>query len=123
MNRDSLYAFYGTLRRGMENHHLLGSGAQYLQTVKLPGYKLYSLVEYPYAVKTGNRSDGITAELFYLPDLSIQHTIHEMELEVGYYYHEVPVEGKMVGIYLFHAPAPDDIRITSGDWARYIVQN
>lgn len=120
MNAHSLFAFYGTLRKGMENHYLLGSQTKYLKRVKLPGYKLFSLIEYPYAVKSRLMSDMIVAELFHVPDTSIQQYIHSMELEAGYYYYEIPLAGKKYGIYLFSEEGKDDEQIVSGDWAEYV---
>lgn len=120
MNAQSLYAFYGTLRVGMENHSLLGASAKFLKRVKLPGFKLFSLVEYPYAVKSRSLSDMIVAELFYIPDKEVQEYIHSMELDAGYYYYEVQIEGKKYGIYLFSEEVKGHERILSGDWAEYV---
>lgn len=120
MNAHSLYAFYGTLRKGMENHYLLGAKTEYLKRVKLPGYKLFSLIDYPYAVKSHAMSDMIVAELFYVPDIEIQQYIHTMELDAGYYYHEIPIEGKKYGIYLFSEEGKGDEQIRSGDWVEYM---
>ena len=122
MNAQSLYAFYGTLRKGMYHNALL-AGSEYLQTVALQGYKLYSLIEYPYAVKTECADDKIIAELFYVPDQNIQHQIHHLELEAGYFYDEIKVEEKSFGIYLFQEPLHGNQVIAEGDWAIYTLQS
>lgn len=123
MNRDSLYAFYGTLRKGMDNYHLLGPGVNYIRTVQLPGYKLYSLVDYPYAVKSNSPADTIIAELFYVPDLSAQEAVRSLELDAGYYYSEALVDGDKYGIYLLERAQKGHEQIISGDWALYIAKN
>ena len=119
MNAHSLYAFYGTLRKGMENHYMLGPETQYLGRVKLPGYKLFSLVDYPYAVKSRSLSDMIVAELFFIPDKAVQQYIHSMELDAGYYYYEIILEGKRYGIYLFSEERKEHDQIISGDWVEF----
>lgn len=123
MNAQSLYAFYGTLRVGMENHYLLNGRAEFLRRLKLPGFKLFSLVDYPYAVKSKSLSDMIVAELFYVPDKEIQQYIHAMELDAGYYYYEIPIDGKKYGIYLFSEEGEGDEQVISGDWAQFVGEN
>jgi gamma-glutamylcyclotransferase (GGCT)/AIG2-like uncharacterized protein YtfP len=121
MNKDGLYAFYGTLRRDMENHILFQRGMHYLDTVVLEGYKLISLVEYPYAVRTFNSNETITVELFHLDPVEAE-SIHHMELEAGYYYDEIQIGQNLYGIYLFSEINPEDEEIPSGDWAKYIAE-
>ena len=124
MNKDNLFAFYGTLRKGMENHILYGKGMRYVETVQLNGYKLYSLGdEYPYAVISDTMNDRIVAELFHITDRDVATAIHDMEIDAGYDYHEIDVHGKIVGIYLFATARPGDTVIVSGDWVEFVTQN
>lgn len=120
VNKNSNYAFYGTLRSGMENNTYYGAHAlESYGTVMLEGYLLYSLGEYPYAVKTSDLSKTITAELFHIKDSSIEATIHEMELSVDYHYDEVLCGDSLFGIYLLNQPRDSDVLLQHGDWVRF----
>lgn len=121
MNKDGLYAFYGTLRIGMENYVLFERGMKFLEKVVLNGFRLISLGEYPYAIKSPNPDHVITAELFQLED-STARLIHEMELEAGYYYDELRIGRNKYGIYLFSEANPFDEEITSGDWVSFVAR-
>ena len=121
MNKNGLYAFYGTLRNGMENHLLYKSGMVFLESVALPGFCLYSAGEYPYAVRSPMPHRIIQADLFKITDPIVAEAIHAMELEVDYFYDEVDVKGTAYGIYLFPAPRVHDAEIVSGDWVQYIA--
>jgi len=121
MNNNGLYAFYGTLRKGMENYAPFQSGMHYIKTEALRGYKLFSLIEYPYAIKTFNPTDTIIVELFLLGG-SEANSIHNMELEAGYYYDEIKIDQNLYGIYLFSKINPHDAEIPSGDWAKYVAE-
>lgn len=121
MNKDGLYAFYGTLRIGMENHALFQRGMKFLDKVVLNGFRLLSLGEYPYAIKSPNTEHIVIAELFRLED-STARSIHEMELEAGYYYDELQIDRNKYGIYLFSEANPFDEEITSGDWTSFVTR-
>ena len=121
MNKDGLYAFYGTLRIGMENHALFERGMKFLDKVVIKGFRLISLGEYPYAIKSPDPGHIVIAELFRLEDTTAR-SIHEMELQAGYYYDELQIGQNNYGIYLFSEANPFDEEITSGDWASFVVQ-
>lgn len=117
MNGYGRYAFYGTLRQGMEYNSLYGSGMTCLQSVSLNGYRLFSLGDYPYAVPSS--AGSIVADLYEV-DREIAATIHEMEIEAGYYYDEIIINSRTFGIYLFAEPGSGDVEIRSGDWVDYV---
>jgi gamma-glutamylcyclotransferase (GGCT)/AIG2-like uncharacterized protein YtfP len=120
MNKDSQYAFYGTLRSGMENNIYYGAHAlESLGIVELKGYLLFSLGEYPYAIKTPDLSKTIKAELFRINDKTIERDIHDMEISVEYYYDEVLYKSSLFGIYLFKHSGNGDILIEYGDWVKF----
>jgi gamma-glutamylcyclotransferase (GGCT)/AIG2-like uncharacterized protein YtfP len=119
MNKDGLYVFYGTLRKGMVNHPFYTAGMNYIDTVTLTGYRLISLGEYPYAVATGDPANKIKAELFRLNEQQAK-AIYEMELEAGYYYEDIQIGQKKYGIFLFSQVNPNDVEIDCGDWAEYV---
>src|SRR5690606_33860206 len=122
MNKDGLFAFYGTLRQGVENHLVYQHGMKLLQTVTLAGYKLYSLGEYPYAVFSGHSHHTIITEVYHVHDSQVALAIHNMEIEAGYYYQEIEVGLQHVGIYLFDVAGLHDDEIPSGDWVRHVSQ-
>lgn len=117
MNKHGLYAFYGTLRQGMEYYSIYRKGMSYLQSVLLKGYRLFSLGDYPYAVPSPTGS--IVADLYQV-DEEIATTIHSMEIEAGYYYDEIIIDSRAFGIYLFDKVDSGDSEVQSGDWVRYI---
>jgi gamma-glutamylcyclotransferase (GGCT)/AIG2-like uncharacterized protein YtfP len=119
MNKDGHYAFYGTLRVGMENHLLFQRGMEFIDRVSLRGFELISLGDYPYAVKSDMANASIIAELFKV-DPRIAKAIHDMELEAGYYYDEIEIGKNLYGIYLFSAVRPFDEVIPSGDWVHFV---
>jgi gamma-glutamylcyclotransferase (GGCT)/AIG2-like uncharacterized protein YtfP len=117
MNKNSCYAFYGSLRQGMYNHIRFWN-LEYLFTEKLAGYKLYALEHYPIAVQTNVPSDVITIEVMRVTQPTTENEIHQLELKAGYYYDEVTVRGISVGIYLFHE-GNTQTEVPHGDWVRY----
>jgi len=119
MNSDSQYAFYGTLRRGEENYALYRQDLIYLRTVILPGYKMYSLREYPYIIKSEKLVDTIVADLFKITSAETEQMIHEMELEAGYVFSEVEIADIKFGIYLFKAKNENHPEVGSGDWSSF----
>jgi gamma-glutamylcyclotransferase (GGCT)/AIG2-like uncharacterized protein YtfP len=117
MNKNSCYAFYGSLRQGMYNHERFGN-FEFLFTEKLHGYKLYALERYPIAVATHNPIDVITIEVMRVTNPITENEIHQLELNAGYYYDEVPVRGISVGIYLFHESSNYPL-VPHGDWVKF----
>lgn len=118
MNSNAVYVFYGSLRRGMSNYKIYETSLEYIKTVKLPGFRLYSLPNYPFAVRSKNQRDTIVAELCKVTNKQIEKSIHALEISVGYYYDEVIVEGKNVGIYLYESPG-NHPPVEHGDWVHF----
>src|SRR5689334_17457258 len=115
MNKDSCYAFYGSLRLGMYNHGRFQNHLTYLSTEIVPGFKLYALEHYPIAVKSNQQKDRITVEIMHIADPKTEIEIHQLELTAGYYYEDIEVRGITVGIYLFKENQTYP-HIASGDW-------
>ena len=118
MNAHSTYAFYGSLRRGMSNYRYYEKGLEFLYMDVIPGYRLYALEEYPYAVRTGNPKDLLTVEVFRVGDPAVERDIHTLELEVGYFYDEVVLRNQPVGIYLFEKAGTEPL-VKGGDWIKF----
>lgn len=118
MNPTSTYAFYGSLRRGMDNYAIYAAGLQYLYSARLTGFKLYSRGEYPCVVETGNRTDSTLVEVFKILNAETEEGIHQLELDEGYYLKNVQIQGNSVGIYLFKS-AENYQEVLSGDWVDF----
>jgi len=118
MNINSLYAFYGSLRRGMMYYEVYKRGLEYQFSAQLDGFKLYALEEYPFAVKTNNGSDSIVVEVFKIVNPETEKDIHELELGVGYYYDEVVINSVTAGIYLYEEPGNYQ-EVKGGDWVKF----
>lgn len=122
MRGTDLFAFYGSLRRGMGNYKFYESDLKYIETRRITGYKLYALKDYPYAVRSSVESDSLVIEIFQIEDSRVVQAIHQMELEAGYVLELIEVDGAWVGIYLFEQ-AGDDSSVESGDWVEFYGAN
>jgi len=119
MNRNSQYAFYGSLMMGMENYLLYEKHLKFLRTVQLDGFRMFSLKQYPYVIRTNDSNDRIAAELYKVIDAKTEQSIHELELEEGYIFSEVDIAGDKFGIYLFNTKVVDSAEVINGDWRSY----
>jgi gamma-glutamylcyclotransferase (GGCT)/AIG2-like uncharacterized protein YtfP len=118
MNPFSRYAFYGSLRRGMSNFREFQHGLVFHSEETLPGFQLFAMEEFPYAVRTGNPSDRITVEIFKVTDPRVERAFHDLEMNVGYYYDEVLVNNMITGIYLYKTAGPETL-VKGGDWVKF----
>lgn len=119
MNIDSQYAFYGSLMRGMENYFHYQKDLKFLRKVSLEGFKMFSLDQYPYVIRTNNSDHKIVAELYKVTDPKTEQSIHEMELEEGYIFSEVEIADDKFGIYVFDSQVANSALVISGDWRSY----
>lgn len=118
MENTTVFAFYGSLRRGMENHILHRDHLKYLFSARLRGYSLYSRGEFPVAVKSSNLNDSIVVELFTIADRTTREMIHKLEMDEGYYFEVITVDTTEAGIYLFKDPENYQ-PVRSGDWVSF----
>jgi gamma-glutamylcyclotransferase (GGCT)/AIG2-like uncharacterized protein YtfP len=118
MNTKSLYAFYGSLRRGMMYYEVYKDGLEYQFSARVEGFKLYALKDYPFAIKTSQPKDIIVVEVFKVINSDTEKKIHELELGVGYYYDEIKIKSVATGIYLFHSPE-NYPEVEGGDWVKF----
>ena len=119
MNENKCYAFYGSLRQGMENYNLFKKGLKFLRNERLNGFKLFPLVDYPYAIATENVDDTIVVELFKITNNKTEELIHKVEIDAGYIFVNVEIAKEKFGIYLFAEARPNDVCVESGDWIAY----
>ena len=118
MNTKSLYAFYGSLRRGMMYYEVYKDGLEYQFSAQVEGFKLYALKDYPFAIKTSQSKDIIVVEVFKVINSDTEKKIHELELGVGYYYDEIKIKSVATGIYLFRTPE-NYPEVKGGDWVKF----
>jgi len=117
MNKDSLYAFYGSLRRGMNNHERYKEALDYLFSARLKGFKLYSRGQYPCVSRSSN-NNSVVMEVFRVTDRDFETRIHELEMSEGYVYEETIVGEKKVGIYVFEN-VENFQEVIDGDWVTF----
>lgn len=118
MPESDLFAFYGSLRTGMPNFREYAASMTYERTTRISGYRMYSLGNYPYAVKSEDRNDVIIVEIFRSDVLDTKMRIHQMEIDAGYFYSIINLDGDDVGIYLFQQ-AGNDPWVKSGNWVEF----
>ena len=121
MNKDSLYAFYGSLRKGMDNYERYRDAMVYLYSVRLKDFKLYSRGLYPCVAKS-TPENSVLVEVFRITDPQLEKEIHEMEMEEGYVYEEVLINDQRVGIYVFEN-IENFKEVESGDWVTFYREN
>ena len=119
MNKNSQYAFYGSLMKGMENYRHYERHLKFLGKVHLTGFKMFSLRRYPYVIRSNDSNHRIVAELYKVIDRKTEQSIHEMELEEGYIFSEVEIADDKFGIYVFDSRVIDSTEVISGDWRSY----
>src|SRR5688572_3930603 len=119
MNRDSQYAFYGSLMMGMENFMPYEKHLKFIGKVHLSGFKMFSLKQYPYVIRSNDSDDRIVAELYKVIDMKTEQSIHELEMQEGYIFSEVEIADNKFGIYLFESHVSDSTEVASGDWRSY----
>jgi gamma-glutamylcyclotransferase (GGCT)/AIG2-like uncharacterized protein YtfP len=119
MNDRGCYAFYGSLRKGMENYNRFKDGLEFIRKVELRGFKIFPLIDYPYAIATKNQNDIITVELFKITNHKTEELIHQVEMDAGYIFTNVEIAKEKFGIYLFSEAKANDTCVESGDWVVY----
>ena len=118
MNKDSLYAFYGSLRQGMKLHQEFQDSMEYLHSIWLKGFDLYALPNYPFATKSESLNSRILVEVMRITNPKVEKEIFKIEMDAGYYFENVVIEGVEVGIFLFK-DAANYQRVNEGDWVKF----
>ncbi len=121
MQNTNAFAFYGSLRRGMENHHLHAPHLKYLFSARLRGFSLFSRGPFPVAVLSGQTTDSMVVEVFEIKDATTREMIHKLEMDEGYYLHHVQVGDVTAAIYLFKTPE-NYPKVNGGDWVSFFRQ-
>ena len=118
MENINAFAFYGSLRRGMENHTLHAHQLEYLFSARLRGYQLYSRGGFPIAVKSPSSTNSIVVEVFKIVDRPTIEMIHKLEMDEGYILERLTVDNIQANIYLYEN-AKNYPLVESGDWVTF----
>ena len=120
--KKKLVAVYGSLRKGLHNHGVLGN-SELLGTFKTePLFSLYSLGSYPGLKPNGNTS--IAMEVYSVDD-NVASYIDRLE---GYtkdrpatFYDKVEIETPWgnAGLYLYVPEVYEENLVESGDWKEF----
>lgn len=122
MTNSSLYAFYGSLRRGMRLYNQFHFALQYHHSAWLKGYELYSLGNYPYAVKSTIPDRKILVEIFSITEPEIEKEIFELEAGAGYHLAQQAFDDRIINIFLYDDMSANNMRVDSGDWVTFFRQ-
>ena len=125
----AVVAVYGSLRKGMGNHRVLGDAKFLCSTVTKESYAMYSLGGFPKVSLTGEKISPIVVELY---ECNPEHKMNLDRLE-GYrgegqsnFYDRSPVQtecGQEALIYhIEDGYGGTNSPVTSGDWVEYRSQ-
>jgi gamma-glutamylcyclotransferase (GGCT)/AIG2-like uncharacterized protein YtfP len=114
----NLYAFYGSLRRGLHNYERFEPHLRYQFSCWIKGYQLYSFGEFPFAVKTNKDDDKILVEIFEINDVDTQKQIDDLELGYGYLMEVIMIDKQSVKIYLLEKNTNYPL-VIGGDWVKF----
>lgn len=120
MERQPLYAFYGSLRRGMQNYVAFKDALHYCYYVWVPGFYLVSLGDYPAAIPS-SPNDYILTEVFHVIDKSAEQKIIDLEHTSGYEMTEVFLFNEPVKIFVFKS-GENFPKVEGGDWVTFFRQ-
>lgn len=114
-------AFYGTLRQGFDLHRSFQNHLKFISQTDIPGYRLYDLGAYPYALYTGIERQTIKVELYEVLSEKAFLSIEAIETEAGYKRSSISIAGESFEIYLFDKIILGSTEISGGDWTQYYL--
>ncbi len=114
----SLYAFYGSLRRGLHNYARFEPHLHYRFSCWIEGYQLYSFGDFPFAIKTNREEHKILVEVFEIKDAEVEKQINDLELGYGYFIETILIDKQPVKIYLLEKNANYPL-VVGGDWVKF----
>lgn len=127
MVKKSLYAVYGTLRKGHGNHRLLNNEfCTLLGTTKTaPKFKMVSLGGFPGVIPDGGGEQAVTIEVYEVNHPEVEQRLDWLE---GYpsFYNKMEIDtefGKADMYILDEARYGSRPIVESGDWNQFVEQN
>jgi len=113
---DDLILVYGSLRKGEYNYKHFESGLEFLDTLILTGYNLYSLGSYPGIKKTKDKTRTLEVDLFKVTDYNIGEGIDKMELGANYYIENILTAFGVAKLYVYNGNINNSLLVKSGNW-------
>lgn len=117
---------YGSLRLNEYNYNRCKKQYQnnfnWIKTIKLEGYKLYSLGAYP-GIKESKYSDDIIIADILEISLDCYNDIFRMEIGANYSCKIIPIDGIDTTIYLYNGIVNENKLINNGDWSNRLILN
>lgn len=115
---------YGSLRLNEYNYTYFkqryGEDFKWLKTIKLQGYKLYSLGSYPGIKESKWADDELVCDIIEVSP-ECYNSIFRMEIGADYECKIIPVEGIDTTIYLYKGSVNENNLINNGDWSNRLV--
>jgi gamma-glutamylcyclotransferase (GGCT)/AIG2-like uncharacterized protein YtfP len=113
---NQLCLFYGSLRQGEYNQKYFDY--EFIRTVVLEGYKLYSLGSYPGIKKTNNPQDKLVCDLVRVSDENEFQSVDRMEIGAGYSREVVTLEEGEAILYIYDYNVREKDLVVHGDWTK-----
>lgn len=117
-NKEEFLLVYGSLRKDEYNYNYFKSGLEFIRTLELPGYLLYSLGAYPGIKKTEDNLKTLEVDLFKVTNPSVGQSIKRMELSANYSIEEVNIEEGKATLYLYNGKISEENLVESGNWKK-----
>lgn len=118
MKVGDLIFVYGTLRRGLHNHRVMGDDCTFLDYATCPDVRIYDINGYFPGVQYAPGYQ-VLGELFQIEDESVIERLDRLEGHPRHYRREImPTSGGPAWIYIYQFPVRENQAIPSGDWKK-----
>lgn len=118
-------AVYGSLRKGLHNHHTLGENREFIGEGTVKGFGMYSLGAYPALTREGPHTD-VVVELYHVDDKSMS-ALDTLEGFPHYYTRKlcpITIEGESVPAWVYYMKEKlEEGFVPNGDWVKYVRSN
>lgn len=115
-------AVYGSLRKGLHNHGVMGDEREFCGIGKVKGFGMYSLGSYPALTRIGEHTD-VVVELYKVNEPTMVNLDH-LEGYPSYYTRKlcpIDVRGEEVEAWVYYIDEPiTEGFIPDGDWTKYV---
>lgn len=115
-------AVYGSLRLEEYNYNYFktryGNGINYIKTMVINGYKLYSLGSYPGIKETSDNTE-LTVDILEVSE-DVYDMITDMELCSGYKIKKLNIDEQDTVLYVYTSSTKECKLVESGDWSNYL---